>query len=61
METCFVTAMGFALVTRGREEPLPIAIRSGAASIVAWVFPENNGNHIPHPREAIAYTYVLTG
>jgi hypothetical protein len=47
---------GLALVTRGREEPLPIAIRSGAASIVAWVFPENNGNHIPHPRKTIAYT-----
>jgi hypothetical protein len=38
METCFVTAMGFALVTRGREEPLPIAIRSGAVSIVARFF-----------------------
>jgi hypothetical protein len=47
---------GLALVTRGREEPLPIAIRSGAASIVGRVFPENNGNHIPHPRKTIAYT-----
>jgi hypothetical protein len=43
-------------VTIGREEPLPIALRFGAASIVARVFPENNRNHIPHPRETIAYT-----
>jgi hypothetical protein len=47
---------GLVLVTRGREEQFPIAIRSGAASIVARVFPKNNGNHIPHPRKTIAYT-----
>jgi len=47
---------GLELMNRGCEEPLPIAIRSGTASIVARVFPENNGNHIPHPRKAIAYT-----